>query len=180
METHAQTEVHFNKNFCFLENAGPVGITLFGARSDLARRKLYISVYQLFAEKAVHNNFYLLGSSRTPMNDADFRKLVSTSLRESGEKIDPKVEQAFLEICYYETVNIEEGTGYDLLAKRLAVLDPKHGTKNNQIFYLAISPVLYERVITDLSKVGLTHEKKGTAVRVIVEKPFGRDQVSAK
>jgi len=180
METRAQTEVSFNKNFCLLESAGPIGITLFGARSDLARRKLYISVYQLFAEKAIHNNFYLLGSSRTPMTDAEFRKLISGSLKESGEKIDPKTEREFLELCYYEKVNIEDGTGYDALAKHLVVLDDRHGTKGNKIFYLAISPVLYEKVAGGLSRAGLTHEMKGATVRVIVEKPFGRDRASAQ
>jgi glucose-6-phosphate 1-dehydrogenase len=174
----AQTEVNFNKNFCFLENAGPCGLTLFGARSDLARRKLYISLYSLMASGALNKSFYLLGSSRTPLSDGEFRKLVSESLRESGARIDLRIEKEFLEHCYYETLDIETGGEFQGLARRVGELDSRHKTKGNQIFYLSISPVLYGKVIAGISEAGLTQEKTG-AVRIIIEKPFGRDLKSA-
>ena len=49
------------------------------------------------------------------------------------------------------------------------------GSARQPLHYLAIPPVLFELVVEQLAKLGATHD-----ARVIVEKPFGHDLVSAR
>jgi glucose-6-phosphate 1-dehydrogenase len=58
---------------------------------------------------------------------------------------------------------------YEALKQRL-------GGAKRPVFYLAIPPSLFEPVVTNLAEAGLNAH----GARVVVEKPFGRDLVSAR
>jgi hypothetical protein len=53
--------------------------------------------------------------------------------------------------------------------------DPK-----NRLFYLAVPPAAYIPLATMLGEAGLGREEEGTSVRIVVEKPFGRDLPTAR
>ena len=60
-------------------------------------------------------------------------------------------------------------------------MDQEHGTSGNRLFYLATPPSSYSEVIQALGKAELNRPGEGgTWVRIIVEKPFGRDAQSAR
>jgi glucose-6-phosphate 1-dehydrogenase len=67
------------------------------------------------------------------------------------------------------------------LAGYLRKLDKKHGTGGNRIFYLAIPPSLYKSTAQMLGMAGLSieGEKENGCARIVVEKPFGRDLITA-
>ncbi|MBN1688386.1 MAG: glucose-6-phosphate dehydrogenase [Candidatus Omnitrophica bacterium] len=175
----AQSKASFNPTFCYFEKSGPVGIAIFGAHGDLSNRKLFVSLYSLWTEKNLHDQFYCLGLSRTPLTDESFREMVAKALREHLPSVEEPKKAEFLEHCYYESLDVQDAEAFKKLALRLDDLDQKHKTGNNRIFHLAISPVLYEKTISQLSAAGLCKEDRGFA-RVIIEKPFGRDLESAK
>ncbi|HHT9111468.1 MAG TPA: glucose-6-phosphate dehydrogenase, partial [Candidatus Brocadiaceae bacterium] len=56
----------------------------------------------------------------------------------------------------------------------------KHGTQGNYLYYLATAPDLFAHVIQQIGATGLAQEENGHWRRVIIEKPFGRDVVSAR
>ena len=70
--------------------------------------------------------------------------------------------------------------GYKTLAKRLDEIDKDHGTRGNRLFYFAAGPDQFEPILKHLKAAGLNQTRKGSWVRVIVEKPFGTDLASAR
>jgi len=67
------------------------------------------------------------------------------------------------------------------LARRLTELDAKYNLCGNRIFYLSTPPEVYADIIEQLGRAGLSRPCNPEAwVRIIVEKPFGRDLASAK
>jgi len=50
----------------------------------------------------------------------------------------------------------------------------------NVLFYLAISPTFFAKVVDQLGAVGLTNQTPDAWRRVIIEKPFGHDLASAR
>ncbi|GAG56507.1 unnamed protein product, partial [marine sediment metagenome] len=48
-------------------------LVVFGASGDLTHRKLLVSIFQLFTQNLLDENFYLLGCGRKKLSDGDFR-----------------------------------------------------------------------------------------------------------
>jgi len=75
---------------------------------------------------------------------------------------------------------------YKDLASYLKEVDEELKTCSNKLFYLAVPPTLYETSFKFLSESGMatpcinTDEDKNHWTRVLVEKPFGSDQETAK
>jgi glucose-6-phosphate 1-dehydrogenase len=86
----------------------------------------------------------------------------------TGEELDPKVFERFAKRLSYVHGDFNDAATYD----RVAAAIPNAKTP---VFYLEIPPFLFGRVVQGLTEAGLT--KTG---RVVVEKPFGHDQASAR
>jgi glucose-6-phosphate 1-dehydrogenase len=75
---------------------------------------------------------------------------------------------------------------YRKLADRLAHFDAELGTRGNRLFYLATPPSLYPIIVEQLGRSGLNCSPDGGHgdgpgwTRIVIEKPFGRDQESAR
>src|SRR2546421_1149708 len=57
-----------------MASASPCVLVIFGASGDLAKRKLIPAIYELAREKLLPEKFALVGFSRSPMSDDQFRK----------------------------------------------------------------------------------------------------------
>ncbi|MEK7276112.1 MAG: glucose-6-phosphate dehydrogenase, partial [Chloroflexota bacterium] len=68
---------------------------------------------------------------------------------------------------------------YQRLSELLSRLDKERGTAGNRLFYLATAPEYFPVIIQHLGEAGLSQSPTGGWVRVIIEKPFGRDLASA-
>ena len=63
------------------------------------------------------------------------------------------------------------------LAERVRSIEAEHGLSGNRIFYLALPPSAFPSTITRISDSGLNRSPGW--VRLVIEKPFGRDFESA-
>lgn len=153
------------------------GLIIFGASGDLTHRKLIPSLLKLAQDNVLPASFYLVGVGRTPLTDVAFQ----AGLREAlpGEKLGD-LEEALIQRCVYVAGDYNKPALYKSLQKRLNELDQSQGIPGRRIFYLSTPPALYECIAHQLGAAGLatSHEKTGW-VRIVVEKPFGRDAVSA-
>ena len=141
-------------------------LIIFGASGDLTRRKLIPALYDLFLQELLPANFCVLGASRTPMSDDEFRQSILKFLPPGNN------HDEFTKMIYYQAIEPSEAGSYHTLKLRLETLDKKLGTTGNFIFYLSTPPSLYEIIPRNLSEVGLTKSENGFR-RLIVEKPFG-------
>jgi len=166
---------------CAEAKAPPCGLVVFGASGDLVRRKLLASVFELFKKGLLNENFYFLGCARSPFSDEQFRQDASSAICESSADIPPDLLNSLLEKIYYITGDYDDDSFYKSIAARMTRLDAKHNVSGSRVFYLAVPPVLYETIVKGLDTAGLSciGRPECEMVRLVVEKPFGRDYQSA-
>ena len=167
---------------CVEVAAPPNAIVVFGASGDLTRRKLLASIFQIFTQDLLDERFYLLGCGRKKFSDENFREVAQQAIRESISHVSAKDLNAFTERLYYIDGDYSDAAFYKRIKARLAELDKKYKVYDSLLFYLAVPPFLYPTIVEHLGSAGLAcPEKLATKkqIKLIVEKPFGRDLKSA-
>ena len=151
----------------------PCVLVIFGASGDLTRRKLFPALYSLAFRRLLPERFAVVGVARTGMTDDEFRARMEEAVREFGrDELRQDVWDSLAGGTYY----IASDGGEDDLVRRLTELDDERGTRGNRVYYLAVPPSAFEVLAREL---GERRAAEGWA-RLIVEKPFGRDLVSAR
>jgi glucose-6-phosphate 1-dehydrogenase len=163
--------------------AGAFGLVIFGASGDLTKRKLIPALFRLTESGLLPENWFVLGSGRTRMDDEGFREVVRKSLQElSGSGPNrQEAEDRFAKRFHYLAGDSQDSAYYPRMAKRLATLDKSHRISGNRIYYLATPPDNYPGIIKCLGEAGLNRPLKTAEWnRIIIEKPFGTDLASAQ
>ncbi|MBV8172259.1 MAG: glucose-6-phosphate dehydrogenase [Candidatus Eremiobacteraeota bacterium] len=161
----------------------PVQIVIFGASGDLTNRKLLPALYNLAQADLLPENFCVVGFARSEMTDDQFRDALRKSVAESGEVRvrDERVLDELAKRCYYVSGMFDDKSAFARLAKVLAENDQRYNTAGNRIFYISTPASLFGIIVEQLHDAGLTGAPDTPgSVRIIVEKPFGRDLASAK
>lgn len=163
--------------------ADPCAVVLFGASGDLAKRKVIPAMYDLSTHNSLGSRYAVVGFARTPMSDENFRSATGEAAKTMSEvgPIDPKQWDAFSSCLYYHAGDYSDPQAYQQLAKRLAELDAEKKLGGNRLFYLSTPPEVYPHIVEQLGRAGLARPSSPDSwVRIIIEKPFGRDLASAK
>ncbi len=162
--------------------APPTGLVVFGASGDLTRRKLLVSLAQVFKRGLLDERFYLLGVGRKKLISKQFRQSAQQAVQENSSSISAKGLKSFVDKLYYISGDYSSASFYDNIKIKLAELDKKHKVDGSRIFYLAVPPFLYSTIVERLGSSGLSCPGEPASrkqVRLVVEKPFGRDLQSA-
>ncbi|MBN1806768.1 MAG: glucose-6-phosphate dehydrogenase [Sedimentisphaerales bacterium] len=161
---------------------GPTALVVFGASGDLFGRKLLMSIFQLSMRDLLDDRFYLLGCGRKKCSDQDFRKNTEQLIREKSENISPDKLEAFVNKLYYIDGDYNDTQFYEKIKARIAELDKTHKVYESLIYYLSVPPFLYPVIIEHLAPAGLSCTKRlksKQSIKLVIEKPFGRDLESA-
>jgi len=157
----------------------PTTIVIFGASGDLTSRKLVPALYNLMRAGTLPAETRIVGFSRTPHSDAEWRASLreSTAQHAGGGPLDEVVWNRFAETCFYQPGDIARAEDFAGLADRLAAIEGAEPT--TRVYYLATAPQFYEPVVAALGGHGMADESSGPR-RIVVEKPFGSDLVTAR
>src|ERR1700693_1510677 len=100
-------------------------IVIFGANGDLAKRKLLPALYRLMYERRLSPGFTVVGISRTPMADEQFREKMRDSVKEFLEDspFDEDVWTAFAQGIFYMAGDFDNAALYPALDARLKEID---------------------------------------------------------
>lgn len=167
---------------CAETPAPPNAMVVFGASGDLARRKLIPSIFNIFTQELLDEKFYLLGCGRTKLTDDDFRETAKQAIQESHSGASAKDLSAFAAKLYYIEGDYDDAAFYENIKTRLIDLDRKHEIDGCHIFYLAVPPILYPRIVEHLGRSTLSCAAESDSkqrARLVIEKPFGRDLQSS-
>ncbi len=140
-------------------------LVLFGATGDLAMRKLFVSLYEIYTHYGFKKDSKIIASGRKELSNEEFLALLceKTQLhsREKGKE--------FLAHISYFCVRLDNPKDFEELSKI--------ATKNKPlIFYFSISPSFFATTAQHLAKNALNHAN----TRLILEKPLGHDLKTCK
>jgi glucose-6-phosphate 1-dehydrogenase len=163
--------------------ADPCAVILFGASGDLAKRKVIPAMYDLAIHNSLGPRYTIVGFARTPMTDDGFRAMAGEAAKSIAEvgPIDPEKWSEFASNLHYNTGDYGNQEAYAQLATRLAELEAQKKLGGNRLFYLSTPPEVYPDIVEQLGRAGLARPSSPNSwVRIIIEKPYGRDLTSAK
>ena len=153
-------------------------IVIFGASGDLTSRKLIPALYELYRKKRLPENTRVVGLSRTKFgHDAWRDKLAVTTAEFVGGKFDESLWREFAGSIFYHPGDIENGDDFPSLRDFLTNIEGEQPA--TRVYYLSTAPHLYAPVIAKLGAAGLAKEDRAPC-RIVVEKPFGTDLVTAR
>ena len=165
---------------CELHLPGPFCLILFGASGDLSKRKIIPSLYRLSKDELLPESFFILGAARTEMDRSSFRAMMKDAVKEAfPEEFETGAWHTFEGKLYFKRVEYDNVDDYRSVKESMVSIEKEHETLGNRIFYLAVPPGVYETVIENLGKTGLSGEERGYT-RIIIEKPIGNDLPSAR
>ena len=161
--------------------ASPCIMVIFGASGDLTERKLLPALYNLRKDGLLANGFAVIGSSRSPMSDDEFREKATRDLQGCDDgRVDNQVVQWLTRRLHYIALDASSPDAYGALADRIEAVERDHRTGGNVLYYLATAPQLFGPIVRQLGESGLVREHDANWRRVVVEKPFGHDLESAR
>jgi len=159
----------------------PCALVIFGASGDLTKRKLLPALYALASDGLLPAGFTVIGAGRTEMADGEFRTAMRESVaRFSRVPLRDDVWDGFAAGLRYVAYDHDRDEGLGPLAHVLVEVDQTRGTAGNRVFYFSVPPSAMVPLADRLGAAHLNHETPGAFVRVIVEKPFGRNLQTAR
>jgi glucose-6-phosphate 1-dehydrogenase len=148
-----------------MSNIESDALVFFGATGDLAHKKIFPALQAMV--KRGHLNVPVIGVAKAGWNLDQLKARAHDSLTQYGG-VDPAAWEKLNSLLRYVDGDYLDIATFQAVRKEL-------GTAERPAHYLAIPPMLFEKVVEQLVKSGCA---KGA--RVIIEKPFGHDLASAQ
>ena len=153
-------------------------IVIFGGTGDLAQRKLIPALFNLRRKRRVNDEVNVVGFARALHDDDSYRDLLQEGARDlGGLEAAPEEWAGFAHCMHYVCGDLGDAAAFEQLGRKLTEVEGADGA--NRLFYFAIAPSLHRLAAEGLRDAGLTTEESGWR-RVIIEKPFGKDEESAR
>jgi glucose-6-phosphate 1-dehydrogenase len=141
-------------------------LVLFGATGDLAKKMLYPALQELATTGDLPD--CVIGVARSDWSTEDLVQHARRAVEEHTDGLDPAAFEQLASALTYVRGDYSDDATYASLKEAL-------GDRQRPLLYLAIPPSLFHTVIERLGDVGLNEQG-----RVVIEKPFGRDLMSAQ
>ena len=158
----------------------PFTMVIFGGDGDLSRRKLLPTLFHLYQEEKLITEFAILGVGLHERSDEQYRNLAKQAVEQFGEqRLNRSAWHEFSQHRYDLSRDLNADECYKELCLRLNELPGliTQESTNNVIFYLAVPPQIVPTIIEKLAQYRLCRGSFST--KVVVEKPFGRDRLTA-
>ena len=140
-------------------------LVFFGATGDLAYKKIFPALQAMVKRGTL--NVPVIGVAKAGWNLDQLKARAKDSLEKHGG-LDADAFKKLNSLLRYVDGDFNSSETFQALRKEM-------GASKRAAHYLAIPPAAFGTVVEHLSQTGCNGE-----ARVIIEKPFGRDQESAK
>lgn len=147
-------------------------ILVAGASGDLAKKKTYPALFDLFKEGLLPAETVIWGFARSPKTHESFREHIIVLLKDDVDARNVKrgyTKQAFLDRCFYRN-----GRAYGDAACLQTILNDA-GDQKNVLVYLAVPPHVFGETTGAIRQAREQLPARPGWFRVVLEKPFGRD-----
>ena len=158
-------------------NRNPTTIVIFGASGDLTQRKLVPALYNLRRKERLPKDVNIVGFARRPFSDDEFRTRMKDGLKKfSHFTFRDNLWNDFSTSLHYFRGDLSQTTDFSRLYNYLEKLE-SHPV--DRLYYLATSPVYYEKIVNCLGMNDMASQETGRR-DIVIEKPFGNDLQSAQ
>jgi glucose-6-phosphate 1-dehydrogenase len=155
----------------------PCTLVIFGAAGNLSRRKLIPALFSLEKLGRLPEQLVLLACNIEQRQREEWVMEVCNILQPLyPEGIDQAARERFCARWHYHASPPGDSTAYQRLQQLVEV---NEAFPHNVIFYMAVRPNGVQDIVENLGSVGLLKQKNGWR-RVVIEKPFGYDLLSAQ
>lgn len=158
-----------DKDFC---RKTPHTFVILGASGDLAKKKIYPTIWWLFRDRLLPDNTKIVGYARSRLNTDDVRQKCHQYMK--VRDADKEVYELFWRANSFVSGSYDDSAAFRQLDGALSQLEQCDDA--NRLFYLALPPSVFAPVTENIRHTCMS--KRGWS-RVIVEKPFGRDAASS-
>ncbi|MDF7638448.1 glucose-6-phosphate dehydrogenase [Lactobacillus sp. ESL0791] len=155
----------------------PVVMIIFGGSGDLAHRKLYPALFNLYEQGLIHDDFAVIATARRPWSHDYLREQISDAIHETHAEVNENDVHDFASHFYYQSHDVTNVEHYQTLKKLAQDLNDRYSAEGNRIFYMAMAPRFFGTIATHINDQHLTSTGFN---RIVVEKPFGHDLASAE
>lgn len=164
------------------EPQGHVSIILLGATGDLAKKYLWQGLFQLYLdEEGKGHSFSFHGAALTATKQgqefmANFLESLSCP-KDVAPGRCAELKDQFQQLSRYRQLKTSED--YQALSKDIEALVQQQGLRESgRIFYFSVPPFAYADIARNIN--GSCRPGPGAWLRVVLEKPFGHDYLSAQ
>ena len=155
----------------------PCTLVIFGAAGNLSRLKLIPALFSLERVARLPDKLVLLGCGIEHLQREDWvTEVCSILLPLYPDGIDQVALNRFSARWHYHA----SGPGDEAAYQRLQQMIEKDDSfPPNVIYYMSVRPAGVQEIVERLGSIGLLKQKNGWR-RVVIEKPFGYDLMSAQ
>lgn len=153
---------------------------LFGATGDLAKRKIFPALYNLYVDQKLPQSISIIGLGRGELSHSDFQEKVKDSIFDFSRRLEHEAATMgeFLDYFRYSKLDVNLEDDYQTLRKLVKQREKELHLEENRMFYLSVSPEFFDIIALNINNSGLGNTSGWK--RLIIEKPFGHDLQSAR
>lgn len=151
---------------------------IFGASGDLAHKKTYPALYNLFKHKHIDDDTAIFGFARSKLTEHEFIGSIKKAIADK-HSFEEHAFARFAKLLRYFPGSYDDSSAFIKLKSIIEPLTSSHrpgASKDAQIFYLAVPPKLFH-VIAKNARLFLYAQDAYN--RIAIEKPFGSDLKTA-
>lgn len=155
-------------------------LIIFGGTGDLTNRKLMPAVYNLIKDGLLPEHFAVLAVGRKDKTQEGYKEEIKNSIiKYSRNEFHDEVWEKMAQLVTYFKMDFTDPGQYSTLSDFLESYELKFQTNGNRIFYLAVAPEFFETIIHGIHESNLVRPVADYS-RVVIEKPFGKDLLTAR
>src|SRR5450759_4031726 len=156
----------------------PTVFAIFGGSGDLTWRKLVPSLFDLFQDMNMPEDFSIIALDRIKLNDKELHKRFRDGIEKFSRKgkFSDKVWSKFARHIYYKQGDFTKPKIYSILKEQCANLEKEWNAKAQLVFYMATPPIMFGEIPKHLKEAGLVNDRE--RARIVIEKPIGHDIAS--
>lgn len=166
----------------YSKESGPFALIIFGGSGDLSYQKIYPALYDIAEKGHLPEDYAIIATGRKYTQEEFynyFKHSLTSDNRHHKHSVTTGVFKELKKHIHFYQGDNTNSSFYSGLSKYLDKLAEEGLPCGNRIFYVGVPQSLYQTVFSNMQSSGLDKSPDGWT-RIIVEKPIGEDEVSAR